>query len=298
MDTRRGVAFAIAAFTAWGLLSPGNEILLRQVTPLWLQASRALLATVLLLVWWGPERLRGGWNVLRQGNMFRALLLGTFLSFGLFVFAQTRIPAAYTTLGFYTAPLWTAILARPLLGERVGWSFGPAVGLLLLGGWMALTGAGDVPPPDLFGMALAIGSGAAWGAYAVLLRRDAEDIGWRELLVASMVLGVIGFTAAALLFEPLPDITAWTDTTWTWTVIQAVIPTVLALGLFQRALRLAPAGTVNILVAFELAATVFFVWLLLDFTFGPAELAGVALCLVAVSGYLWLRARDRRAGRL
>lgn len=298
MDTRRGVAFAIAAFCAWGLLSPGNEILLRQVTPLWLQSVRALLATVLLLVWWGPERLRGGWNLLRQGNMFRALLLGTFLSFGLFVFAQTRIPAAYTTLGFYTAPLWTAILARPLLGERVGWAFGPAVALLLLGGWMALTGAGDVPPPDLFGMTLAIGSGAAWGAYAVLLRRDAGDVGWRELLVASMVLGVIGFTAAALLFEPLPDLSAWNDTTWTWTVIQAVIPTVLALGLFQRALRLAPAGTVNILVAFELAATVFFVWWLLDFTFGPVELAGVALCLVAVSGYLWLRARDRRAGRL
>lgn len=294
MDTRRGVGYAIAAFCAWGLLSPGNEILLRQVTPLWLQSIRAGLATLALAIVWGPERLRGGWALLRTGPMFRALLLGTFLSFGLFVYSQTRIPAAYTTLGFYTAPLWTAILARPLLGERVGFWFGPAVGVLLLGGWMALTGAGDVPPPDTFGMILAIGSGAVWGAYAVLLRRDAGAVGWRELLIASMLLGLVGFTVLALLLEPLPRLGAWTQTTWAWTAIQALIPTVLALGLFQRALRLAPAGLVNILVAFELAATVFFAWLLLDFVFGPVELAGVALCLVAVSGYLWSRSHDAR----
>ena len=40
MSERRGLALGAAAYLAWGLLSPGNEILLRQLDPLWMQTLR------------------------------------------------------------------------------------------------------------------------------------------------------------------------------------------------------------------------------------------------------------------
>lgn len=291
-DARRGIAYGIAAFSAWGLLSPGNEILLRQFTPMWMQVARAALATVIVLAFAGRGALGRAVDILRDPKMLQALVWGTFVSFALFAYSQTRVEATFTTLGFYTAPLWTALLGRVVLGERVGWIFGPAIALLLAGGYFALTGGGSLPAPDAWGILLAVGAGASWGVYAVLFRRDAGEYDWKDLLLASMVLGLIGFTTMAALTEPLPRLQTFTGTTWLWTAIQATIPTILALGLFQTSLRLAPAGQVNILVGFELAATVFFAWLLLDASFTGTQLAGLAVALLAVTGYLALRSDD------
>ncbi len=294
MGNGRGLLLAAAAFTCWGLLSPGNEILLREMTPMWLQTFRAVLASLAVLFWVGKPGLVGAWRILQDQKMFVALAMGTFLSFGFFVLSQTRIEAAYTTLGFYTAPLWTALFGWLLLREGVGVWFLPAVAVMLLGGWLALTGGGQVASPDALGMALAVASGAFWGIYAVLLRRDAGRLDWRHLLLASMLIGVGGFGALALYAEPLPDVAGFSATTWGWTLIQVAIPTLAALGMFQLSLRMVPAAQVNILVGLELAGTVFFAWLLLDFTFGALELAGVTGCLLAVSGYLWIRSYDAR----
>ena len=138
-------------------------------------------------------------------------------------------------------------------------------------------------------MTLAIGAGLTWGMYAVLLRKHAGGTDWRDLLLASTLLGAVGFLLMAVLTEPLPDVASFTAQTWTWTLIQVLIPTLAALAMFQSAVRLAPSGEVNILVALELAATVFFAWLLLDFAFDPVELLGVWICLASVAGYLWWR---------
>lgn len=294
----RGLLRAAAAYTCWGLLSPGNEILLRQYTPMWMQAIRTGLATLVLLAWLGRPGLHRAAAVLRQPGILGALVLGTFASFALFTLAQTRIPATFTTLGFYTSPLWTAVLGRAVLGERVGWLFGPAAAGLLVGGYTALTGWGTLPPPDALGLGLAVASGLTWGAYAVLLRRRSARVAWPDLLLASTLLATPLFLVAAVASEPLPDLAAFTRTTWTWTLIQVAVPTLLSLALFQSALGHAPAGHVNLLVGLELAATVFFAWWLLDARFSLLQLGGLALVLLSVSGYLWQRTRPRAAAQL
>lgn len=295
--TRRGLLLAIGAFVAWGLLSPGNAILLEQYPPMWMQVFRAGLATLFVLVWVGSKSLdRVASLFQRRPAVFVALLVGTFISFGLFVFSQTRIPAVFTTLGFYTSPLWTAALARPMLGERVGWSFVPTVLALLGGGYLALTGGGLLPPPDALGMTLAVASGATWGLYTVLIRHHAPSIPWKDLLLASMLVGFLAFAVTAALTEPFPDVASFTTKTWVWTFIQVLIPTIAALAMFQTALRDAPAGKVSILVGFELAATlVFAMWLLGD-RYTLLQWLGLAVVLVAVSLYLWGRARSKDSG--
>ncbi len=274
-----------AAYTCWGLLSPGNEILLRQLDPLWMQAIRSVLASALLIAWVGRDGLAAALRVFHHPRLRLALFFGTFVSFALFALAQDRIPATFATLGFYTSPLWTALLARGL-GERLGPWFAPATGVMLVGAWLALTDAGAVAAPDPWGLAMAVGAGATWAVFAVLLRRSSADVEWKPLLLASMMLATPLFIVIALVAEPLPVVAAFTVQTWVWTVIQVVVPSILAMGLFQNALRHAPAGQVNLLVGFELAGTVVFAALLLGARFTLLQLLGVALVLLSVTFYL------------
>ncbi len=285
---RRGLLLGAGAFTAWGLLSPVNEILLRHWTPMWMQAVRGTAAMLVLLLLLRGPGLDGAVAVLRRPAIVAALVWGTLISFALFVLSQTRIEATFATLGFYTSPVWAAVLARVMLGERMGKWFGPAIAAMLVGGYLALTGGGALPNPDWWGITMALGAGATWAVYAVLLRRHSPDVGPWELLLASTLVGNAGFLVAASVTEPIPDFGAIPLSSWGWMAVQVAIPTLLALGMFQLALRHAPAGQVTILVGFELVATVFFAWLLLGDTFTTLQMAGLALTLVAVSAYLWL----------
>lgn len=294
-SVRKGLLLAAAGFTCWGLLSPGNAILLEQYPPMWMQMVRGGLAAVIMAAVIGRPGLHRAAVLVKRPEIAMTLLVGTFLSFGLFILSQTRIEAAFTTLGFYASPLWTAVLARFMLGERMGWAFVPTVLALLGGGYLALTGGGALPAPDALGLILAVASGATWGLYTVLLRKHAPSIPWKDLLLASLILGTIGFALVAAVTEPFPDITSFTAKTWLWTGIQVLVPTLAALAFFQTALQLAPAGRVSIMVGFELAATILFVWWLLGASFSAVQLGGVALVLLAVTGYLWHRDRSDRA---
>lgn len=291
MNQRKGLLLAVAAFSCWGLLSPGNEILLREWTPMWMQVFRGGVAMVLLGIALGRKGLDGVIDIMRQPALLSALIWGTLLSFGFFVMAQTRIEATFATLGFYISPVWAALLGRFMLGERMGWSFAPAVAVMLGGGYLALTGGGTLPAPDFLGILFALAAGATWAVYAVLLRRESPDVNGWHLLYASTVVGTVGFLIAAATTEPVPNLAIVTGHSWFWMAIQIAIPTLLALGLFQAALRHAPAGQVTILVGFELGATVLFAWWLLDATFSAIQLVGLALVLVSVSVYLIGRVR-------
>ncbi len=284
MDRRRGILLAAAGFTCWGLLSPGNEILLRQYDPLWMQVVRSVLASTVLIAWVGMDGLRDALRVFRHRRLRLALFWGTFISFALFALAQDRIPATFATLGFYTSPLWTAVFGR-FFGERLGPWFAPSILAMLFGAWLALTDAGTAWP-DWLGMAMAVGAGATWAVFAVLLRRSSADVEWKPLLLASMLLATPLFIVLALVFEPWPAWGDFTQETWFWTGVQVAIPTLLAMGLFQNALRYAPASQVNLLVGCELAGTVVFAYLLLGARFTGLQLMGVLLVLLSVTFYL------------
>ena len=288
---RRGLLLAAAAYGCWSLLSPGNAILLREFDPMWLQAIRGVLAAAVL----APLLRLGDWRVVASFSGRPDVLLlavaGNGVSFTFFVLAQTRIPATFTTLGFYTAPVWTALLAWMVLREPVGRTFGVTVAALLVGGWLALGRPGvDGGSIDALGMMLAVGSGVAWAVYSVLLRKH-ETLPFLPLLWFSLAVGAAWFLLGALAFEPLPAWSAVSGGGWLWTGIQVAVPTLAALGLFQASLRHAPAARVNVLVGIELGGTALVSWLLLGHALDAVQGAGLTLVLLAVSAYLWLRAR-------
>jgi len=295
--TRGGLLLAVAAYSVWGLLSPLLKLLLKDFTPLWLNALRAVLSVLVIVPLLGLRRTRAGLALLRRGDVLLIGLAGGGVTFLLFQLALVHQPATYTTLGFYTSPLWTALLARFALGERMGRGFLPAVVALGVGAWLALFGLGGgagAGGADALGMALAVGSGATWAVYAVLLRR-VGPVPARPLVLATFLVAAVFFLALALVFEPLPDLAAVPASAWARMGLLVAGPSVASVLLFSIALQRAPAGLVNVLVGFELAGTVLFAWLLLGETYDAARLLGIALVLVAVSAYVWNEARPRPA---
>ncbi len=288
---RTGVLLAIAAYAAWGLLSPVGKLLLEDLTPLWLNATRMVIATLVLVPIIGMARARAGLRLLRRPEILLLALVGNGVSFTFFIWSVERLPATYATLGFYTAPLWTAVLARWVLGEQIGGAFVPAVAALFIGAWFALGGGPGLSTVDPLGLAFAVGAAVTWAWFTILLRRHAPGVALRPLMMATFVAGTFYFVVMALVLEPLPDWGALPADAWPWLGLFVLVPSLGAQVLFNGALQRAPAAVVNVLVGVELAATaVFSAWLLGD-RFTGSQLAGLVVVLAAVSAYLWTRGR-------
>ena len=291
---RLGLALAFLAFASWGLLSPVGKHLLETDAygPLGLNFVRFALATVPLLLVVGPRAVADGLRLLLRPDILLTQALAN-LSLTLFLYSMVLLAEpTFATLGFFAAPLLTAVLAQMRLGERMGPWFAPAAILFVVGGYLALFGLAPPPPGfEALGMGLAVASALVWALFAVELRRAAPGVALKPLLVASFVAGTVWYAVPALILEGVPDIAGQTATSWGWMALYVAVPTLASFILFSASLRMAPAGAVNILVGAELAFTALFSALLFGEPFTAAQLAGLAVVLASVSGYLWLRTK-------
>lgn len=287
----QGLLLALAAFASWGFLSPVSKRLLDEFEPMGVNAVRFLLATIAILPWLGWSGIRSSLRTLARREVLWVNLLANG-SLTLFLYSLVSLRPAFSTLGFYAAPLFTAGLAALVLKERVGPWFGPAVACLLAGGYLTLFGF-SAPGSGFstMGMTLALGSAVVWAWYTVELRRHAPDIELKPLMGASFLFGTLFYYGGAVVLEGWPNVLHQEPSTWGWVALMVAFPTLSAFILFNAALQRAPASQVNILIAAELGFTVLFSWLLFHETYSAWQLAGLALALVSVSGYLWVQGR-------
>ncbi len=286
-----GLVLGFLAFASWGLLSPVGKHLLADFEPLGLNGVRFLLATIAIMPWLGRSGMREALRLLARREVLWFNLLAN-LSLTLFLYSLVHLEPTFSTLGFYSAPLWTAALAGWLLKERVGAWFWPAVIGLLAGGYLILFGwAAPGPGFAAFGFALAVGSGIVWALYTVSLRRHAPAIPLKPLMGASLLFGTLYYYTLALIVEGPPALLRADGELWAWMALYVAIPTLASFILFNAALQRAPASSVNILVAAELGFTAIFAALLFGDRFTGAQLAGLALALGSVSAYLYVQGR-------
>ncbi len=261
-----------------------------------LNALRLSLATLVLLPILPRRAWREGFQLLRRPAVAILLVFGVGVQFTLFLYAVTMIDATFATLGFFTAPLWTAMVARVRLAEHVGPWFAPTLVAMLGGAWLALFGLGGAAGFHWGGMALAIGAGIGWAIYSVGLKEVAPGARLRPLMAASFVANTAYFVTGAFLVDRAwPAWSAVTPVAWAWLALYVAIPTTASLFLFAAALQRAPASGVNLLVGMELAATAGFAWLLLGDGFDAWQILGLGIVMAAVTAYLWSRNPRRRA---
>jgi S-adenosylmethionine uptake transporter len=153
---RKGILFAAATFFAWSCGDALTKFLTQDHSILTIALIEALTGSVVLLA---AAPLLGGIGGLRTRHpwlhLARSACLG--VQFVLFIYAYSRIPLATAYTLIFAAPLIAALLARPLLGDRLDKPAGIALAAGFLGVLVALR-PGFVPLslPVLAGLASAV----------------------------------------------------------------------------------------------------------------------------------------------
>lgn len=169
---RAGLLCLVATTFGWGLNWPIAKVLLAEWPPLTARAVSGIAAGIALalLALARGESLavpRGRWPRLLFAAATNVAAWMGFATLGL-----AWLDVAEAALLTYTMPLWVAVLAWPLLGERPGWRGGAALLLGLLGLVVLLAGRGGVAlsPAKLPGVAAALAAAVLFALGSVLTR--------------------------------------------------------------------------------------------------------------------------------
>lgn len=229
-----------------------------------------------------PQLRRGGslrfsWTLLAISLAAAACNLG-------YVLATLHGEVMRVLLLFYLSPLWTIVLSRLLLKERLSAAGAVVIGLSLGGAvtmlWRPELGA---PVPSSIAEWLGLGAGLLFALSNVLVRRAAHlSIELKSLAVFA---GVVVLGLLALPFEPTPLADAQVMAQlqpWHWITLALIGVILLAINLVvQYGLTHTSANQAIVIFLFELVVAAFTSWLLAGETMGLQEWLGGAMIVSA-----------------
>ena len=208
----------VAVSLAWGVTWVAMKLALNEIPPFSMRVGTSGIATIALLALAFLQRrnmrigsLRAGLHLVVAG----CLNVACFTLFS--AFAQLATATSRVAVLTYTMPIWAALLAHPILGERLTPTRGIALALCAAGLSVLvypLIGSGD-----LIGIILALATAVTWAAGTVYLK-------WAQIDADPMAIAA-------------------------WQIVVALVPTVAGLLLVEGSLHLWPVG------ALALAALVF-----------------------------------------
>lgn len=250
------------------------------------QARTAIAAVTLALILVVGRRWLPGLPLDRRA-MVRAGLGGVLVAahWVCFFEAFKRAPIGTVLLITFLAPVFVAVAAPALLGERV--TRRTALGLVLgLSGSALVVGGPGGSGTTTAGLVLAFLAAVSYAALLLLLKPVAEGHGGVRVALVQMTVAavvLVPFTAAS-------GATAPDATDWGLLLILGVIQTGVLLALYFTCLARVPVTEAGVLAYLEPAAGVLFGWWLLDEALTVGTVAGGALIITA--GLLVLFAPD------
>ena len=291
---------ALVATVIWGMSFPLAKLVLRDVGPLTYLVLRNGLGAALLL----------GGATLTDRSRIRRTDLGTFFGLailllgfhqGVQAFGLARTTATNSGWLIATAPVFIALFARLILGERLRprqWA-GMAGGLL--GSLIVVTqgrlGAGAFLSSAGIGDLMVLESAAAWGAYSAagkgLLAR------YQPIAIAAygLGLGVVLVLPIWLAAGGPADLARLRAPGWAAILFLAVCGTALAYLLWSRALQRRPAGVVGAYMFLQPLVASSLARLLLGEALPAPTIAGGLMILGGVYLVVWpARAGAKRRG--
>ena len=242
--------------------------------------ARALFAALLLVpwvVWIAKQRIA---PLEHWKDHLAVGLVNNVLPFICFAWAATVLPAGYLAIINGMVPLWTAIIAAPVLKERLGaWRVaGFALGIA---GVALIVNLGPVKLDLRTALAAVAGiTGAAlWGWAGVMIKQR-----YGRLPPMGLAAGSIAF--AAVLMMPFwieaPPAAAWTLEALAAVVALGTLCSGVAYLPFFTLIRdIGPSRTLTVGLAIPVLG-IFWGWLLLDEAVTLPMLAGAALVLAAL----------------
>jgi len=243
-DERHALIAALTAVLLWSTVATGFKLGLAVMTPLQLLFSGSLLSSVVFVI----AALRHGWPVkhfhLREGLLFG--LLNPVCYYLLLFAAYDRLPAQIVQPLNYTWAIVLALLAVPVLGQRLSGRTLLGVAVSYLGVVILLSGGnfGQMPELDVSGVLLALASTLVWACYWLFNARATTQPA--SFMATSFCLATPILGLACWLGPGLPAVRADTLLYAAWVGIVEMGVTFL---LWQRALKLTRnAGRISQLI--------------------------------------------------
>jgi drug/metabolite transporter (DMT)-like permease len=197
---RRALVLLALLTLVWGTNWPLFPLATREVSVWTFRAVSVFIAGAALLI---AARLRGQSLVIERRH-WRTIAVATFFYLVVWNIASTYsallIPSGQSAVLGFTMPLWSALIAWAVLGERLSPRMGVAIALggvavaLLM--WKSLPAYAQAP----LGVALGLLAGVGWAVGTLILQRGKVTVpatvltGWQLLITAAPI------TIGALLF--------------------------------------------------------------------------------------------------
>ena len=185
---------------AWGLTWPAMKIALNEIPPFSMRVGTCVLAVLTLyaVAVWRHRDVR-----IRSAVLAGHLVVAGVLNVTIFVlfsaFAQLATSTSRVTVLSYTMPIWAALFAYPILGERLNLARG--VSLLLSAVGLAVLTYPLIGTSDLIGLALALGTAVSWAAGTVYLKWAQIDADPIAIAMWQLVVALVVTSAGLLLVE-------------------------------------------------------------------------------------------------
>jgi drug/metabolite transporter (DMT)-like permease len=283
----------VTASALWGVATVISKAVLASVPPVPFLVLQLAPSVVLL---WGLVLLRGGAR-LPAGTLAPMLLLGVLnpgLSYTLSMLGLARTTASVATLLWAAEPALIAVLAWPMLRERlrpglVAIIAAAACGVLLVSG---LAG-GAVAAGDPVGDMLVLGGVLCCALYTVLSRR----LPAMDLLAVVAVQESAGLVSAVALWRLGPvgvsgGHVALSGAAWVGGVVSGVMYYATAFWFWLAGLRAVPASVaglfLNLVPVFGIATA----WVALGERLAAAQWTGAAIILASIMALLVSRMRQ------
>ena len=280
-DLRRGALLALVTAVVSGVAIYLNAFAVKQVPdPAVYTTLKNGVAAVALL---GLLAASGGGSVRalrpRQwaGLAFLGLVGGS-VPFLLFFTGLAQASAPSAAFIHKTLFVWVALLAVPLLGERLGWAQIGGLGALLVALLLV------APPTGVAwgtGETLIAAATLLWAAEVIVARRLLAGIGSSVAAAGRMGFGLAILVGYLVVTGRLGSIAALDAVGWAWVLVTGLLLTAYV-ATWYAALRLAPASLVTSVLAGGAVVTAGLQALGSAQPLAPAGMIGYGLMLAAV----------------
>jgi drug/metabolite transporter (DMT)-like permease len=251
---RRGYLFVLAAIVLFSTIEVVSKYLqagqgaAAEVGSTQVAALRFLFGALFLLpLLFSPARREQCGRALRNDPLPMAILgiVGVFLTFYLFHLGVEHATASMAAVVFSMNPVFTAVTAYFVLGERLGLLGWTGVSIGLIGAFVAITGfqfSGIFSRDDFLGGVFMLLSAICWSAYTVYGKRYSERYGALAVSLLSMAVGSVLFVVLLTFQGGWAEMAGYNLPSWAWLLYLGAITVSLGYLLYFEGMRRVPAS--------------------------------------------------------
>jgi drug/metabolite transporter (DMT)-like permease len=278
-----GLAFALVTSIGWGLNWPIMKYVLAQWPPLSARGWTGVAGALALALY----AVAMGISLKVPRDQWLRLCVSAFLNVSLWMavmgIALVYLPASEATVIAYTMPVWTALLAWPLLGERMTLTRVIAL-IMAFAGLAALLGGNEMSASlaKLPGVVLALGGAIGFALGTIFLKKWPIQLSGATSAAWQIGIGCVPVALAGLVFEA-PALSALDTGGWAALAYMTFVQFCIAYVCWFAALERLPASVAAIATMLVPVIGVTVSAIALHEPLGPAKIAALVLTVGGVA---------------